>query len=131
MYELIVTNRGSSHSVFGETLARKDYPTIENGSTVYIPALEKMLIVTDEFIDVVTQKVLEVEAKEETVTPLAENITPPTEGDSNTGDPTDEVEDPAAGDGSGDDESSNEGTGSAESGEQVTDPETNGETEEQ
>lgn len=109
MYELIVTNRGSSHSVFGETLARKDYPTIENGSTVYIPALEKMLIVTDEFIDVVTQKVLEVETKEETVTPPAENTTPPTEGDSNTEDPTDEVEDPAAGEGT-EDTGSNEGT---------------------
>ena len=66
--KLIVTARGNSYCVFGETLDRKEYPTIEVGSTIFVPELEKMLIVTDNesFIDLETLEKVEVE---ETVTP--------------------------------------------------------------
>lgn len=71
MYKLIVTTRGNSYCVFGETLNKKDYPTIELGSTVFIPELNKMLLVTD------TEAFVDVTGKELNETP--ENTTPPVE----------------------------------------------------
>ena len=73
--KLIVTTRGNSYCVFGETLDRKEYPTIEVGSTIFVPELEKMLIVTDNesFIDLETLEKVEVE---EAVTPEDEVTEP-------------------------------------------------------
>ncbi len=67
MYELIVSNSGNSYCVFGETLNKADYPTIEIGSTVFVPSLGKMLLVLDEetFVDVKTGAVIETEIPEE------------------------------------------------------------------
>lgn len=75
MYELIVSNRGQSYCVFGETLNKADYPTIEIGSSVFVPSLDKMLLVLDEetFVDVKTGAVLETE-EETPVEPTPEEI---------------------------------------------------------
>lgn len=84
MYELIVSNRGNSYCVFGETLNKADYPTIELGSTVFVPSLDKMLLVLDEetFVDVKTGAAIETETPEEEapVEPAPEEI-PEDKGD--------------------------------------------------
>ena len=80
MYKLIVTTRGNSYCVFGETLDKKDYPTIELGSTVFIPELNKMLLVTDTeaFVDVTGEELNETPenttpAEDEVITPTADD----------------------------------------------------------
>ncbi len=81
MYQLIVTTRGKSYSVFGETLDKKDYPTIELGSTVFIPALDKMLIVTNEEAFVEITEAEKTETPEDTTTPKDEVVEPETPED--------------------------------------------------
>ena len=80
MYKLIVTTRGNSYCVFGETLDKKDYPTIELGSTVFIPELNKMLLVTDTeaFVDVTGEELNETP---ENTTPAEDEVTPTADGD--------------------------------------------------
>ena len=94
MYKLIVTTRGNSYCVFGETLDKKDYPTIELGSTVFIPDLNTMLLVTDTeaFVDVTGEELNETPKN---TTPLAEDI-PPTVNDGE-GEDEPAVEEPAEG----------------------------------
>lgn len=100
MYKLIVTTRGNSYCVFGETLDKKDYPTIELGSTVFIPELNKMLLVidTEAFVDVTGEELNETP---ENTTPPAEDTPPTTDGgegeDDTTGDEPPVVEEPAEG----------------------------------
>lgn len=77
MYQLIVTTRGNSYSVFGETLDKKDYPTIELGSTVFIPALDKMLIVTNEEAFVEITEAEKAETPEDTTTPSEDEVVEP------------------------------------------------------
>lgn len=97
MYELIVSNRGNSYCVFGETLNKADYPTIELGSTVFVPSLDKMLLVLDEetFVDVKTGAAIETETPEEEapVEPTPEEI-PEDKGDEPVVE-EDKVEEPA------------------------------------
>lgn len=80
MYKLIVTTRGNSYCVFGETLDKKNYPTIELGSTVFIPELNKMLLVTDTeaFVNVTGEELNETPenttpAEDEVITPTADD----------------------------------------------------------
>lgn len=95
MFELIVSNRGQSYCVFGETLNKADYPTIEIGSTVFVPSLDKMLLVLDAetFVDVKTGAIIETEIpKEEApVEPAPEEI-PDDAGDEPIEDPVVEEE---------------------------------------